>query len=991
MVIAIVWLAAWPVRADVRAPPTRQPSAAQQAELDRLSAELQQHQATQAYVKAVKTARRLHALQRKASGDDAPVTRQRKQALASLLSSSGDRVEALALYGELLRAAELEHGADSREVLNVLLPISGVLLSATRYDELDAVYQRILAITRKLDGEQSATYRAQLTSYGSIMQLRNEYSSAQRIYEQVMRLAEASAGRADDRSLVGPLQLLGTIYWTTNQPAKAIAAFDRAIAISQNDPDVPVVVKASTMFSVAAQYHYAGRSDLARPLVARMIGLYQAEIARLEQTAPDDYQLPGLLGMLAYLHRQNNDLAGAEQAFRKAIAIGERQSGYSGYELSLAEIKRAQGKHAEALALFEHSKAVMSKRAPSSANAYDPMIADVLRELGELRRAEALLTAHLGRLARTYGKAHPLYSSARLSLAFVHMAAGKVAQAENLLASILEASERELALVLKTGTEADHAVYFERSSRMLDLAINFHMSYAPRRRSAARLALTTLLRRKGRVLDAAAANLAIVRSRLSAADRQLLDQLASARSKLAQLQVAGPQATGEADYARAIATLEEEGQKLELQLGKQSASYRVVSQPITLPAIQRRIPPYARLVEIVSFQPGDPNAPYRVDLGQAPRRYAAFVVGSRTEPVMIDLGPVEAIDQAVDAFREAIMDPADGRAIARGRALYDLTMAKVVPRLGGATSILIAPDGKLNLVPFAALVDERRVFLLEKYTFTYLTSGRDLLRLNVRPRAKGGGVIFADPTFDAADGPASPSTGAPASRGRRSAILASLTWQPLPETGQEADEITKIMRGFRVYRGASATETTLKAVRGPKILHVATHGFFLPDQAVRPLADVAAPPGARAPTPSLENPLLRSGLAFAGANQLRSGPDDGILTALEASGLDLWGTRLVVLSACETGVGKVTNGDGVYGLRRALVIAGAESLVMTLWQVDDAATKELMAGYYRNLAAGRSRSAALRDVQRALAARPTYAHPYYWASFVPAGADAPLE
>jgi CHAT domain-containing protein len=116
-----------------------------------------------------------------------------------------------------------------------------------------------------------------------------------------------------------------------------------------------------------------------------------------------------------------------------------------------------------------------------------------------------------------------------------------------------------------------------------------------------------------------------------------------------------------------------------------------------------------------------------------------------------------------------------------------------------------------------------------------------------------------------------------------------------------------------------------------------------------------------------------------------------VLTALEASGLDLWGTKLVVLSACETGVGKISNGDGVYGLRRSLVIAGAESLVMSLWQVDDFATKDLMAGFYKRLAAGKPRSAALRDTQLELLAQPKYAHPFYWASFLPAGATTPIK
>jgi CHAT domain-containing protein len=139
-----------------------------------------------------------------------------------------------------------------------------------------------------------------------------------------------------------------------------------------------------------------------------------------------------------------------------------------------------------------------------------------------------------------------------------------------------------------------------------------------------------------------------------------------------------------------------------------------------------------------------------------------------------------------------------------------------------------------------------------------------------------------------------------------------------------------------------------------------------------------------------ENPLLRSGLALAGANKLASGTEDGVLTALEASGLDLWGTKLVVLSACETGVGKVAQGEGVYGLRRALVIAGAESLLMSLWQVDDDATRDLITGYYRRLERGKGRSEALRLSQLRMLRSDKYQHPFYWASFIPSGQWKPM-
>jgi len=140
-----------------------------------------------------------------------------------------------------------------------------------------------------------------------------------------------------------------------------------------------------------------------------------------------------------------------------------------------------------------------------------------------------------------------------------------------------------------------------------------------------------------------------------------------------------------------------------------------------------------------------------------------------------------------------------------------------------------------------------------------------------------------------------------------------------------------------------------------------------------------------------ENPLLRAGLALAGANRLSSGTDDGILTALEMAGLDLWGTKQVVLSACDTGVGDVKVGAGVYGLRRALVLAGAESQLVSLWKVDDEATRQLMTAYYVRLVAGEGRAEALRQVQLAMLKDSAQRAPYYWASFIPIGASGPIE
>jgi CHAT domain-containing protein len=971
-------------------PAGKQPTPQQAAELAKLDKELTDHQIKQAQFAALKVAKQLLELQRKATGDDSPETQRRKQTLAGIMQMTGDYAGAEKIYRELLAQVEKEKGADSREALYALMPLSGTFWAQTRYDELEPLLKRQLELTKKLDGDKSIMYASQLSTYGTLLNIRNEYTAAARIYEQVLALHESIAPSKTDISLLGPVQMLASVYWQTNQQQKAIALYDRAMAIAAASTTQGPMMRISTMWSVASMYHYGGRKDLAQPLMKKAIAAGEQEIARLEKANPDDYQVPALLGQIAYMYRQSGDLANAERAFLKTIAIAERKNTYSGWESSLADLKREQGKHKEALALLEKAKAEITKISPISSTVYNTQIVDVLRDMGEYKRAEQLLDEHRKMVIKNYGKKHPMYGAAQMSAVNVYAGAGKLKEAEATLDEALDIHERELALVLRSGTDTDHAVYFSRNAYVLDSALNFGLNYAPNSGSVTRLALTTLLRRKGRMLDAAAAALATIRSKLSPDDKKILDELNSARAQLAKLVNAGPSATGGEDYAKEVAALEDKVQRLELQVSKKSAAYRTVTQPIELTAIQKVIPSDARLVEIVNYQPWDPKQPYTINVKYKPRRYAAYVVGTKGDPVTIELGEAAAIDKAVEDFRKAVADPDNDRAVDLGNALYKLTMAKIVPKLGGSTNILIAPDGALNVVPFSALVDDNKDFLIKKYLFTYLTSGRDLLRLSVKTKAQGGGVVFADPKFDStAPAPAGGTT-----RGSRSADLRSLKWVPLPGTGQEADALQKTMKNLKIYRGDQATEGQLKALHAPKILHLATHGFFLPDEAPPPTADQMQ---AQAPTPNsagsqqYENPLLRSGLALAGANKLSSGNDDGVLTALEASGLDLWGTKLVVLSACETGVGKVSNGEGVYGLRRSLVIAGAESLVMTLWQVDDFATKDLMAGYYKKLAAGKPRSAALREIQLELSAQDKYKHPFYWASFLPAGATTPIK
>ncbi|MBW4572751.1 MAG: CHAT domain-containing protein [Tolypothrix carrinoi HA7290-LM1] len=316
------------------------------------------------------------------------------------------------------------------------------------------------------------------------------------------------------------------------------------------------------------------------------------------------------------------------------------------------------------------------------------------------------------------------------------------------------------------------------------------------------------------------------------------------------------------------------------------------------------------------------------------------------------------------------------------RKLDKQVMSPIRTLLGNARQILLSPDGQLTLIPFEALRDEKRQYLIQRYSISYLTSGRDLLRFPSSLNSSSAPVVLADIDYDNVE------TRQVASGQKNTSVdQASLTFDSLPGTKEEAAAVQKIFPNAKVLLGKQATESAVKQLQAPSILHLATHGFFLSD--LEPNSNLSLT-GLGQPQPKLqgENPLLRAGLALAGVNkrnQNTAGNDDGVLTALEVAGLNLHGTQLAVLSACETGTGDVKVGEGVYGLRRAFVIAGVQSQILSLWSVDDIATKDLMVNYYQKLKGGKGRHEALRETQLEFINTPGYEHPYFWASFVPSG------
>ncbi|MGF1522621.1 MAG: CHAT domain-containing protein [Leptolyngbyaceae cyanobacterium] len=379
-------------------------------------------------------------------------------------------------------------------------------------------------------------------------------------------------------------------------------------------------------------------------------------------------------------------------------------------------------------------------------------------------------------------------------------------------------------------------------------------------------------------------------------------------------------------------------------------------------------------------------------------RYAVYLLFPDGRIEAVDLGAAAEIDAAVQAFSRGLrtvplpVSPAgekEGEACQLSALIFD----PIAPYLADREHLLISPDSQLNRIPFEALQTEADSdYLLQRYQISYLTSGRDLLKLETTTPSTAPALILANPNYDTADATAQVAS----SNDRRSAKLSQLQVGPLPGTAAEAEAIAPLLPNATILTEDQATENALKAAQAPRILHIATHGFFLADVerseetqnwlAARSV-ETSFPPADM----SIENPLLRSGLALAGFNA-RSGSEDGVLTALEVANLNLFGTQLVVLSACETGLGDIANGEGVYGLRRTFAIAGAESQLMSLWLVSDDGTQALMARYYEKLMSGMGRSEALRATQLEMITEGgTYSHPYYWASFILAGDWRPLE
>src|SRR5262245_972480 len=709
-------------------------------------------------------------------------------------------------------------------------------------------------------------------------------------------------------------------------------------------------------------------------------------LAAVERSGQTDTLLEATLeNNLADVLRAKNDNAGAEALFRKSLAIGEALVGSNSLFVAtalqnLGIMARERKDYAGAVAYYSRALSIRERLLGPD----HPSLAGVLTNLANIYRAtgndQKALETHFRALSMWEKTVGPYGRETLLvvgNIARTYAGAGDIGNALKFQRRADAILEMQLGLYVASGSERQKLAFVRNEADRTDRTISLHLKQAPDNADAASLAALVLLQRKGRVQDAMTDLFAAARQRVASPnDRLLMDELKETDASLARIALGGVRQPAQ-DVRESVAEIESRKEQLEATLSERSADFRAEVRPVTLEAVQAAIPRDASLVEFAVFRPFDPEAE-RNEEAYGPPHYAAYVISKHGAPLGMDLGAVEDIDALVVGLRKALRDPGDADVKPRGRALDERIMRPLRASLAGTTRLLISPDGGLNLVPFEALVDEHGRYLIERYAMTYPTSGRDLLRMQTAPAAPGKPVIVADPLFG--EPPA-----VVARRGQPVAIsaarsvtvgadLSGLYFAPLLGSALEGRAIKGLFPDATLLTGRRATKSTLTQVAAPSILHIASHGFFLEDDASGGSESVIA-----------QNPLLRSGLALAGANLPGSAQGDGILTALEAAGLNLWGTSLVTLSACDTGVGDVHNGEGVYGLRRAFMLAGAETLVMSLWPVSDAVARDTMVAYYARLRSGAGRGDALRQAKLSILRRPALRHPYYWGGFIQSG------
>lgn len=726
-------------------------------------------------------------------------------------------------------------------------------------------------------------------------------------------------------------------------------------------------------------------------------------LEKLKQTAPDSKDYANALELRGMLSFNQKQYAEAEQYFQSSLQIYQKFYQKPG--------------HPQISELLQNLGAVALNR-------------------GDLQRAEQYLEEANSSRVEHRGAFSELQFLIFYNLAEVKARLGKTDAALEYLKRCFEIDERSLMSNLVLKPEAALTKLLNNRFNLYSLLMTLQLTGQLPESSVSDV-FSRILGRKGLALDIAcqtnAAKIALIHDANIASKLQEIQQL--------QIWLAESSVVGQEDEEQQPA--EEAGkfipnrqtkaairiQELQEQvaLAIRGAGLQIQLTGVDVEQLRGKLAPRSALIEFVVSGLIDLDNPDS-RAGDDPHLLAFYLPADAKQACrLVDLGQVKEINDQIEKLRNHIERvPRSLRFMAEeelekeyremSSRLYRGLFQPFDKELSQLDHIVIAPDGQLHFIPFAALNRANGHYLVEDLAISYVSSGRDLLREKAAPGR--GTLVLADPDYDATREQRTETAQtlgidlAPrmslALRGAGETELRSLRWRPLPGAREEAASVQMNLAGsvyapVQVFYGSDAVEEIFKTVVSPRIVHIATHGFYLPHEEVGAFNEsrsVKRSSGsALGRLRYVDNPLLRSGLVLAGANKLATNSEerrvdleDGWLTAQEISSMDFRNTELIVLSACESGLGDSELGHGVRGLQRAFLVAGAHSLLMSMFEVPDKETRELMGLFYQHFVSTGDQVKSMQSAQQKLIAQRREqngaAHPFYWASFFIVGQPA---
>jgi CHAT domain-containing protein/Tfp pilus assembly protein PilF len=966
----------------------------------------------------------------KTLGPEHPDVAESLNDLAMIYDAQGKYAESETFYKRALAIREKVLGPEHCDVAETLSNLAILYEEQSRYPESEALYKRALAIHEKELGPNDPGVAVDLGNLGVLYEAQGRYGEAEHVDKRALAIDEKAFG-SNHPNIALRLNNLGLLYHAQGRYGEEEQFEKRALAIYEKalGPDHPSV--GTVLNNLSRLYQDQGRYGEAEVLLKRAIATNEKTLG------PEHPDLATDLNNLGVLYVSLGRYAEAESLYKRAQAIREKVLGpedrYVAMNLNnVAELYFFQGRFAEAEPLFKRGIEIQEKvLGPNHTEVATSLgnLAGLYAEQGRYEDAEPLYKRALAIDEKALGPDHPQVAMADLyDLAKLYYAQGHYDQAEQLVQRSLRILRGRFEYNFAYMSEKDRLQFLGTARKVFTLDFSVALMQRERDAGVAGRTYDSLLWQKGLVGTSVARLRAEVAASGDPQAIRIFEELTEKKRQSSRLMATRPDG-----WQEARTRIDAQANDLEQQLARRVSSvaeHKSLART-TWQDVQKALRPGDAAVEFVRFPLQE------VKKSETHKTYYVALVArpGNSQPALIQLGEAREFEgESYSAYRAEVeiektfettpaSVPASGSAASPWRELYDAVWKPLEASLGDAKRIYVSVDGVLNEIPLGALQGADGLRVMEKYDFRVVSSTRDLLRASHRATSNTA-ILVGNPRFLMSDEeqlvavnrfrgaenqqpemllasvalPANPAGGALSravtERGGcnppppEGGVLC-----PLPGTATEVASISKLLheKNWQVssYQGEQALEEVVKKAASPRVLHLATHGFFLPDEQAKTGASSSGQ------SSGVEDPMLRSGLFFAGADRTLNmeapmeGMEIGVLTAYEATSLNLQGTELVVLSACETARGHVQYGEGVFGLGRALQEAGAESVLMSLWSVPDQETQELMTQFYANWLNGMDKSEALRraEITERDVVKKRYGKdlPYYWGAFVLVG------